>query len=139
MMWCGVTRIEGRGSRPFRPKYVTYYYLLLSYYFPSILEKTEANCDSTALTLSINGIEASISSTQADIDRAGDTKQDLRLAIGCRNNTGIRSKLFEYYEALCKQTVFMKNVLTDLKIKVEILKRERERCQDRSKFISKTT
>ena len=98
--------------------------LIFSKFYLIFFFKTEANCDSTSLSSTISGIIASIDSTQVDIDRADDTKKDLRIAIDCRNNTGTRSKLFEYYEELCKQTVFMKNVMTDLKIKVEILQRE---------------
>ena len=80
----------------------------------------------------INGIEASISSTQVDMDLADDTKKDLRLAINCRANLGIRSQLFDYYEALCRQMVILKSVVTDLKIKVEILEKEKQRCGKRS-------
>lgn len=87
-----------------------------------------------ALSSTKIGIETSINSTQADIDLAENTKKDLRLAIDCRANSGFRSQLFDYYEDLCKQTVIMKNVLTDLKIKVNILEKEKQRCQDRSKI-----
>ena len=109
--------------------------IFLSSFYLIFFFKTEANCDSTSLSSTISGIVASIDSTQVDIDRADDTKKDLRIAIDCRNNTGTRPNLFEYYEELCKQTVFMKNVMTDLKIKVEILQRELQRCNNRSKIV----
>ena len=97
---------------------------------------TEAKCDATSLSNTINGINASINQTESDINVINEAKKNIRIAIDCRANTLNRNEMFDHYEGLCKRIVIMNNVLTDLKIKVDILEKEKQRCQDRSKWES---
>ena len=58
-----------------------------------------------------------------------------RKAIDCHPNGGTtRSELFDHYEGLCKRMVILKNIYEDLVIKKEAFKREKVRCDQRSKF-----
>ena len=95
---------------------------------------TESKCDPTSLSNTINGISVSINQTVSDINVIDDAKKNVRIAIDCRANTGVRSQLFDHYEALDKRNVILKNVLSDLKIKMYVLEKEKQRCQDRSKY-----
>ena len=88
----------------------------------------------TTLSNTINGINISISQIQSDVSVITAAKSNTRIAIDCRVNTGVRSELFEHYEGLCKRNVILNNVLNDLKIKVDVLEKEKQRCQDRSKL-----
>ena len=63
-----------------------------------------------------------------------EAKKNVRIAIDCRANIENRNEMFVHYESLCKRTIIMRNALTDLKIKVDILEKEKQRCQNRSKF-----
>ena len=96
---------------------------------------TEAKCDSITLSTTISGIESSINQTQSDIQTINDAKKNLRLAIDCRVNSDNRDEIFEHYQALFTREAYMTNVIEDLKIKKEILEKEKQRCEARSKTI----
>ena len=75
----------------------------------------------------------SINQTESDLNVINEAKKNVRIAIDCRANIENRNEMFEHYNGLCKRAVIIRNVLSDLKIKVEILEKEKQRCQDRSK------
>ncbi|XP_066910416.1 uncharacterized protein [Clytia hemisphaerica] len=92
----------------------------------------EAKCDSTALSTTISGIESSINQTQSDIQTINDAKKNLRLAIDCRVNSDNRDEIFDHYQSLFTREAYISNVMEDLKIKKEILEKEKKRCENRS-------
>ena len=94
---------------------------------------TEAKCDAASLSNTIDGINVSINQTESDINVIIEAKKNVRIAIDCRANIENRNEMFEHYNGLCKRAVVIRNVLSDLKIKVDILEKEKQRCQDRSK------
>jgi len=69
-----------------------------------------------------------------DIQTIKTAQHNIRLALDCLVNTNMRESLFTKYEELAKRKVVLTNVLTDLEIKKNILMKELDRCQQRSKF-----
>ena len=73
--------------------------------------------------------------TQTNLESLKSAKMSTRKAIDCHPNGGTtRSELFDHYEGLCKRMVILKNIYEDLVIKKEAFKREKVRCDQRSKF-----
>jgi len=71
-----------------------------------------------------------------DIEIIETAKKNVRTAIDClENEDGIRAELFDKYEELCKRYIIMKNVLSDLDIKKNVLQQEKDRCSNRCKCV----
>ena len=95
---------------------------------------SDSQCSETSLQNGINDIQAEIDKIQISLDTVNISKNLIRKMIDCKANVwGRRGALFDHYEALCKRKVIVRQVHEDLKIKKNILEKERNRCADRSK------
>ena len=93
----------------------------------------EAQCDENTLNNLVSSIDGSISTINSDIALVLAAKKNTRLGIDCYGNEGFSDTLFENYENLTKNYFIMKNVVTDLTIKKDVVNAELTRCQTRSK------
>ena len=59
---------------------------------------------------------------------------NLRKQIDCTNNA-LKGTIFNQYEEMCRRNVIIQSTLDDLKIKLNIIGKELQRCSDRSKFV----
>ena len=58
---------------------------------------------------------------------------NLRKQIDCTNSV-VRDTIFKQYQEMCTRKIIIQNTLDDLTIKLEIVKKELERCQNRSEL-----
>ena len=96
---------------------------------------SDSQCSEISLQIGINDIQAEIDRIQTSLDTVNLSKNLIRKMIDCKANVwGRRGDLYDHYEALCKRKVIVRQVYEDLKIKKNILEKEKKRCADRSKF-----
>uniref|UniRef100_A0A7M5WZ68 Uncharacterized protein n=2 Tax=Clytia hemisphaerica TaxID=252671 RepID=A0A7M5WZ68_9CNID len=92
-----------------------------------------SQCSDTSLQSAINDIQAEIDRIQISLNTVSLSKKLIRKMIDCKANVwGRRGELYDHYEALCKRKVIVRQVHEDLKIKKNILEKEKKRCADRS-------
>ena len=83
----------------------------------------------------MNDIDAILNQTKTWIETIETAKTNVRKVLDCHDNRGFRNALFGHYEALCGRRVIISNVHEDLKIKKNVLLKEKDRCADRSKSL----
>ena len=92
-------------------------------------------CSSTDLNNAITQIQSEMTSINTSLSNIETARVNVREAINCKANTGIRNALFQHYEDLYKRKVIITQVYIDLQIKKDILSKELARCSSRSKCI----
>lgn len=105
------------------------YWSILIYWFI-----VEAKCDEVSLLQLVEDIGSSINETEENIAELLKAKRNVREAIDCQSSQDPNEKkiFFEHYEELCRTITILDSVVTDLKIKKDVVAAEKERCEKRS-------
>ncbi|XP_066919223.1 SCO-spondin-like [Clytia hemisphaerica] len=92
------------------------------------------HCNEISLQNGMHDIQAEMDRIQTTLDAADSSKNLIRKMIDCKANVwGRRDELFDHYEGICKRKIIVRQVYEDLKIKKNILEKEKMRCANRSK------
>lgn len=91
-------------------------------------------CSSADLNNAITQIQTEMTSMNNSLSDIETARVNVRKAIDCKANTGIREALFQHYSDLYKRKVIITQVYIDLQIKKDILSKELTRCSSRSKY-----
>lgn len=95
---------------------------------------TESKCDSASLHVVNDSIQSNITQLESYLQTIATSKINLRKQIDCTNSV-VKGTIFERYQEMCTRKVIIQNTLDDLSVKLNIIKKELERCQNRSEFI----